>query len=84
MPLISRVGHAVRKLRRELGLSQEELAERADLHRTYIAGIERGGRNITLRSLERLAKALGVSVTDLLADEPAGGAAEKSAAANVS
>ncbi len=55
-------------MRLQLGISQEELAERADLHRTYIAGIERGGRNITLRSVDKLAKALRVSVSALLSD----------------
>jgi two-component system, response regulator len=58
----------VRKLRRAMGMSQEELAERADLHRTYIAGIEGGGRNITLRSVDKLAKALKVSVPVLLSE----------------
>lgn len=82
MPLISRVGHTVRKLRRELGLSQEELAERADLHRTYIAGIERGGRNITLRSVQKLAVALGVTVAALLNEETTSD--ESSASANLS
>lgn len=59
-------GQSVRNLRLQLGISQEELAERAELHRTYISGIERGVRNVTLRSVERLAKALGVSTSDLL------------------
>jgi CheY-like chemotaxis protein len=68
MPLINRLGSTVRKLRQQLGLSQEQLAERADLHRTYIAGIERGGRNITLRSVDKLAKALNISVAALLTD----------------
>jgi transcriptional regulator with XRE-family HTH domain len=68
MPMIKRFGDTVRKLRLELGLSQEELAERADLHRTYIAGIERGGRNITLRSVEKIARALKVSISSLLAE----------------
>ena len=49
-----------------LELSQEELAERADFHRTYITGIERGARNITLKALYRLARALGVSPADLV------------------
>jgi CheY-like chemotaxis protein len=52
------------------------LAERADLHRTYIAGIERGGRNITLKSIEKLAKALEVSIAHLLS--PANGTATES------
>jgi CheY-like chemotaxis protein/DNA-binding Xre family transcriptional regulator len=51
-----------------LGISQEELAERADLHRTYIAGIEGGGRNITLKSIDKLARALKVPVADLLTE----------------
>lgn len=59
-------GASVRRLRFRLGISQEELASRANLHRTYIAGIERGGRNITLKSIEKLAKALQVSTASLL------------------
>lgn len=67
--ITKRFGASVRGLRHSLGLSQEALAERADLHRTYIAGIERGGRNITLKSIEKLARALGVSAADLLMAE---------------
>ena len=58
----------VRKLRFGLGISQEELAERADLHRTYIADIERGARNPTLLTIKKLAKGLGVSAADLLSE----------------
>lgn len=66
-PLITtRFGATVRKLRHGLGLTQEALAERADLHRTYIAEIETGVRNITLKSMERLARALEVSAAALL------------------
>ena len=61
-----RFGASVRSLRRGLGISQEELAGRAELHRTYIAGIEGGARNITLRSIDKLARALGVSTATLL------------------
>ena len=64
--IIERFGASVRKLRFRLGISQEALAERADLHRTYIADIERGARNVTLRSIYKLAKALEVSTADLL------------------
>ena len=64
--IIARFGASVRKLRFRLGISQEVLAERADLHRTYVADIERGARNVTLRSIDRLAKALEVSTADLL------------------
>lgn len=51
------------------GLSQESLAERADLHRTYISSVERCERNITLDTVERVAAALGVDPIDLLKDE---------------
>jgi two-component system response regulator len=64
--ITSRFGASVRSLRHRMGISQEELAERADLHRTYITGIEAGLRNITLRSIEKLAGALQVSTETLL------------------
>lgn len=59
----------LRKLRKELGISQEDLAERCGLHRTYVGAIERSERNITLQTLERLAKSLGVSPHDLLKED---------------
>lgn len=59
-------GAAVKDGRNALGISQEELAWRAGLHRTYIADIERGVRNITLRSAASVAKALDVSMASLL------------------
>lgn len=55
----------VQKRRKALGLSQEQLAERAGLHRTYIGMIERSEKNITLRNIEKIAKALNVSIKDL-------------------
>ena len=58
-----------------MGISQEALAERADLHRTYIADIERGARNVTLKSVEKLARALQVSAASLFL--PAAGQAGK-------
>jgi CheY-like chemotaxis protein/DNA-binding XRE family transcriptional regulator len=64
--ITSRFGASVRRLRHRLGLSQEALAERADLHRTYIAGIEGGARNVTLKSIDKLARALRVSTATLL------------------
>lgn len=60
-------GQRLRALREAAGLSQEELAERADLHWTYISGIERGRRNPGLNTLGRLARALGLSIEGLLA-----------------
>ncbi len=64
--LQSGLGRTVKVLRNQLGITQEELAWRANLHRTYIADIERGGRNITLRNIASLAKALEVTVAGLL------------------
>lgn len=56
----------VRRRRLELGLSQEELAERAGVHRTYVGMLERREKNVTLQSIERLAGALGVEPYVLL------------------
>lgn len=54
------------RLRKGLGWSQEELAMKADLHRTFIAHVERQVRNISLDNIEKISEALGVSVGDLL------------------
>lgn len=64
--VLRRFGKRVRILRVGLGISQEELADRADLDRTYIGGIERGERNVSLVNISRVAKALGVAPRDLL------------------
>ena len=61
-----RFGRKLRKLREEKGISQEKLAELAELHRTYVSGVERGERNISLINIERLAKALDVPMADLM------------------
>ena len=61
-------GENVRKYRRILDISQEELAHRADLHRTYIGMIERAEKNITLVNMEKIAKALKVPIEDLIKD----------------
>jgi CheY-like chemotaxis protein len=58
-------GKAVKRQRSELGISQEELADRAGLHRTYISDIERGARNVSLESIRKLAQALELSVATL-------------------
>src|ERR1039457_3033278 len=56
--LQTRLGAVIRACRHQLGITQEELAWRADVHRTYITDIERGARNVTCRSLSALAKAM--------------------------
>ena len=64
--LLVKFGNRVRDKRTFLKLSQEELAERAGVHRTYIGMIERAEKNITLSNIERIAKALAVSPDQLL------------------
>ena len=60
------LGDQVRKIRLKSGISQEQLAERANLDRTYISGIERGVRNPSFTALVNLASGLGVTVSELL------------------
>lgn len=64
--LLKQFGERVRNLRKQQKLSQEELAFKADLHRTYIGMIERGEKNITLINIAKLAKALDVSLKQLV------------------
>ena len=65
--LLAAFGEAVRALRRERGLSQEEFADRVGLHRTYIGDVERGERNIGLVNIGRIAQALDLPIVDLVA-----------------
>jgi CheY-like chemotaxis protein len=64
-------GATVRAFRRQLGISQETLAERAQLHRTYVTDVERGARNLSLESISRLANALELSISSLFPLSPA-------------
>jgi transcriptional regulator with XRE-family HTH domain len=66
VPTPAHLGVAIRARRTELHLSQEGLGARCELHRTYIAGVERGERNASLKSIARIAKALDIPVSDLL------------------
>lgn len=63
--ILVRFGNKVKEERLRSNLSQEKLAEKAGVHRTYIGMIERAERNITLRNIEKIAKALGVNIKDL-------------------
>jgi transcriptional regulator with XRE-family HTH domain len=63
--ILVRFGNRVRELRRATGASQEEFAFRCDLDRTYISGIERGRRNVSLRNLVTIAQALDVTLSQL-------------------
>ena len=60
-----RFGFAVRVRREELGLTQEDLADRARIHRTYLSDIERGTRNVSLINIERVAAALSLPISEL-------------------
>ena len=60
------VGRNLRAYRLERGLSQEAFAEVVGVHRTYMGGLERGERNLTLRSVEKIAEVLGVEAWELL------------------
>lgn len=59
------IGERIRNFRKEKGLSQEELADIANLHTTYIGQLERGEKNATLESIEKVANALEISLEDL-------------------
>lgn len=65
-PLIDTFAINLRRLRLEQKLSQEELAERAGVHRTYVGMLERSEKNVTIHNIERIARALGVAPATLL------------------
>jgi len=70
-PFLLAFGTHLRTLRKNANLSQEEAADRAEIHVTYLSGIERGLRNPSIRNVRRLARALGVSTKELFSfDEP--------------
>jgi transcriptional regulator with XRE-family HTH domain len=69
-PLRRTLAHTLRELRAEKGLSQEELADLAGLHRTFVGAVERCERNISLDNIGKLAAALGVPPSTLLGAEP--------------
>lgn len=63
--VLKQFGNKVREERLEKGLSQEELAEKAGVHRTYVGMIERAEKNITLKNIQKVAKALDLPISDL-------------------
>ncbi len=65
-PLLYSFGDIIREKRKEKKMSQEDLAFKADLHRTYIGMLERAEKNITLENINKLAKALDLSISELL------------------
>ena len=65
-PLVEVFAVRVRSRRQELGLSQEQLAEKAGVHRTYVGMLERGEKNVTIYNIERIAHALSVEPATLL------------------
>lgn len=60
-----RFGRAIRRVREEQKITQEEAAERCGLHRTYYSGVERGARNVSLVNIERISKGLRISLSQL-------------------
>lgn len=64
--ILEKFGQKMQKVRKDKGVTQEELAARLSMHRTYIGLIERGERNPTIRTLYKIAKALKVPASDLL------------------
>ena len=66
MEICKRFGCRIRDLRVAQGMSQEVLAQKSGLHRTYIGGVERGERNISLINIEKIAKALNLTLVDIV------------------
>ena len=66
MDILRSFGDRVRSLRKEKSISQEKLAELAELHRTYVGSVERGERNISLINIKKIAKALDVPLNQLM------------------
>lgn len=67
--ILIKFGERVRELRIEKGLSQEQLAHQANVHRTYIGMIERAEKNITLINIQKIANSLDVSINELLIED---------------
>ena len=68
MDVLMRFGEAVRRYRQTRRISQEDFAEMCGLHRTYISDIELGKRNVSLENIEKIAIALGMTISELFAE----------------
>jgi transcriptional regulator with XRE-family HTH domain len=68
LPYQKIIGDAIRRYRKQARLTQEELAEKADLHPVYVGEVERGEQTVSVHALIRIAKALGVRLRDLVAE----------------
>jgi transcriptional regulator with XRE-family HTH domain len=66
--LAKRFGELVRRLRTDRGYSQEEFSFRVGLHQTYVSSVERGERNVTIGTADRIARALGTTLSDLFGE----------------
>ena len=71
--LAKRFGELVRKLRLEKGYSQEEFSFRVGLHQTYVSSVERGERNVTIGTADRIARALGTTLSGMFSELEQGG-----------
>ena len=69
MGIIENIAVNIKHYRNLAGLSQEELASRCDLHRTYIGSVERGERNVSAKNIERIANALGIKAEQLVVEK---------------
>jgi transcriptional regulator with XRE-family HTH domain len=63
--LVQRIGERIRRVRKEMNLSQEQLAERSGLHTNYVGQVERGEKNLTLETLEKVVGGLDISLEEL-------------------
>lgn len=70
--LAVRLGRAIARLRREKGLSQEKFAQLVGVHRTYMGAVERGEKNLSIKSAERIARGLGIRVSALFEEAERG------------
>ncbi len=68
LPLPRRIGHAMRQNRQALGINQDDFAASLGMHRTQYSSLERGERNLTLATLDRVCRGLGRKMSDLLRD----------------